>query len=300
METPTDRPSSPDLIIDGSDAGFMADVMEVSKTIPVIVDFWAPWCGPCRQLGPALEKLVTKAAGKVRLVKINVDENPSISGQLQVRSIPAVFGFKDGKPVDGFAGALPESELQAFIDRLTGDADVGKEVLELVARAEKSLDLGDLGGAAQDYAAALGLDGQSPEALAGMARVYLANDDVAGAKNVLEMVTEADQQHSAIVAVRGALELIENAPSDEELTPLLRAVEAGPADFAARFALAEALSGKGQMAEAMDALFVILETDLNWNDQAARKMLLKLFEAAGPTSEITAKGRRQLSSLLFT
>ncbi|PHR63104.1 MAG: thioredoxin [Robiginitomaculum sp.] len=300
METPTDLSNDPNLIVDGSDAGFMADVMEVSKTVPVIVDFWAPWCGPCRQLGPALEKLVTKAAGKVRMVKINVDENPGISGQLQVRSIPAVFGFKDGKPVDAFTGALPESELQAFIDRLTGDADVGKEVLELVARAEKSLDLGDLGGAAQDYAAALSLDGQNPDALAGMARVYLANDDVDGAKSVLEMVNETDQEHSAIVAVLGALELVQNAPTDEELTPLLAAVDADPSDFNARFALAEALSGKGQMVEAMDALFVILQTDLNWNDQAARKMLLKLFEAAGPTSEITAKGRRQLSSLLFT
>jgi putative thioredoxin len=288
-----------ELIKEGSDAGFMADVVEMSKTVPVIVDFWAPWCGPCRQLGPALEKVVTKAAGKVRMVKINVDENPGVSGQMQVRSIPAVFAFKDGKPVDGFAGALPESQLQAFVDKLSGDMDIDKEVKELVARAEKSRELGDMGGAAQDYAAALGLNEHSPEALAGMARVYLASDDVDGAKSVLEMVAEEDQQNPAVIGAKNALDLLANAPDDEELVPLQAAVQANPQDLEARFALAEALSGTGQMDAAMDELFVILEKELNWKDQAARKMLLKLFDAAGPTSELTARGRRRLSSLLF-
>ncbi|MBL4596676.1 MAG: co-chaperone YbbN [Robiginitomaculum sp.] len=287
------------VIIDGSDASFVADVVEPSHTVPVIVDFWAPWCGPCRQLGPAIERVVHAAQGKVRLVKINIDENPGVSGQLKVRSIPAVYAFKDGQPIDAFSGALPESQIQAFVDKLTGEMDIGKEVKQLLIRAEQSLQLGDMGGAAQDYAGALALDAQSPEALGGMARVYLANDDVEAAKGVLEMVADDDQQHLAIVGVRSAIELAANAPTDDELTPLQTAVADTPTDMVARFAYAQALSAKGQMAAAMDELFVILAVDLNWNEQAARIMLLKLFEAAGPTSELTAQGRRRLSSLLF-
>lgn len=288
------------LIIDGTDAGFMAEVIEPSSSVPVIVDFWAPWCGPCRQLGPALEKLVKRAGGKVKMVKINVDENPAISGQLQVRSIPAVFAFKDGQPVDGFSGALPESQLQEFIDKLTGDMDIDKEVAILVDRASKSFDLGDLGGAAQDYAAAIALNENSPEAIAGMIRVYLANDDVLGARNILQSVAEENLQHQAIVGASKAVELAEGAPSNDELQPLLAAVKNNPNDLNAKFILAEALSGLGKMDQAMEELFVILEIELNWNDQAARKMLLKLFEAAGGNSELTGKGRRRLSSLLFS
>ncbi len=288
-----------ELIKDGSDATFMTDVLEASKTVPVIVDFWAPWCGPCRQLGPALEKVVQNAAGKVRMVKINVDENPGVAGQLQVRSIPAVFAFKDGKPVDGFAGALPTSQLQSFVDKLTGDMDVDKEVQQLVDRANKSLELGDMGGAAQDFAAALGLNDKSPQALAGMARVYLANSDLQGAKSVLAMVAEEDLSDASVKGAQQALELAQNAPSDDEFGPLLDAVKNNPADWQARYALAEALSGTGKVEAAIEELFVILEADLNWNDQAARKMLLKLFDVAGATSEITAAGRRRLSSLLF-
>ncbi|MBL4616365.1 MAG: thioredoxin [Robiginitomaculum sp.] len=294
------QPDKQSLVIDGTDAGFMAEVIEPSSTVPVIVDFWAPWCGPCRQLGPALEKLVKRAAGKVKMVKINVDENPAISGQLQVRSIPAVFAFKDGQPVDGFSGALPESQLQEFIDKLTGDMDVDKEVADLVERATNSFELGDLGGAAQDYAAAIALKENSPEAIAGMIRVYLANDDVSGARNILQSVAEEDLQHVAIIGVRNAIELAEGAPSDDEMQPLLSAVENNPNDLDARFALAEGLSGIGEMDQAVDELFIILETELNWNDQQARKMLLKLFEAAGSGSKLTAKGRRRLSSLLFS
>jgi len=203
------QPETQNLIIDGTDAGFMAEVIEPSSTVPVIVDFWAPWCGPCRQLGPALEKLVKRAGGKVKMVKINVDENPAISGQLQVRSIPAVFAFKDGQPVDGFSGSLPESQLQEFIDKLTGEMDVDKEVADLVERANKSFELGDLGGAAQDYAAAIALKEDAPEAISGMIRVYLANDDVLGARNILQSVTEENLQHVAIVGASNAIELAE-------------------------------------------------------------------------------------------
>lgn len=286
-------------IKDGSDQTFMADVMETSKTTPVIVDFWAPWCGPCRQLGPTLEKLVTAAGGKVHLVKINVDENPGISGQLQVRSIPAVYGFKDGKPVDGFAGALPESDVQKFIDRLTGDADGAGEAKELIARAEQSLDMGDTAGAAQDFAAALQVDHDNPAALAGMARVYLANDDAEGARSVLAMVKGDDKNHAAVVGARKQLELMANAPNADELDGLKTKVADNPQDLDARFALSEALSAKGDFKGAMDELFAILRADLNWQDQKARQQLLTLFEAAGANSDVTRDGRKRLSSLLF-
>jgi len=299
MNTPEDSFDADDLIKDGSDASFMADVIEASKSVPVIVDFWAPWCGPCRQLGPALEKVVRKASGKVRMVKINVDENPGVSGQLQVRSIPAVFAFKDEKPLDGFSGALPESQLQAFVDKLTGDMDIEKEVLELIDRANESLKLGDMGGAAQDFAGALSLNDKSPQALAGMARVYLANEDFDAAKGVLALVAEEDLADPTVIGAQKALDMAEKAPSDDEFEPLLTAVQSQPNDLNARFALAEALLGKGRIAEASEELFIILETELNWNDQAARKMLLNLFEVAGATSEVTTSGRRRLSSLLF-
>lgn len=286
-------------IKDGTDQTFMADVMETSKTTPVIVDFWAPWCGPCRQLGPTLEKLVNAAGGTVHLVKINVDENPGIAGQLQVRSIPAVYAFKDGKPVDGFAGALPESEVSKFIGRLTGDNDGAAQAAELIARAEQSLDMGDTAGAAQDFAAALQADRENPAALAGMARVYLANDDVEGARNVLAMVKGDDKNHAAVLGVRKQLELMANAPNADELDSLQKAVTAAPDDLDARFALSEALSSKGDFKGAMEELFVILIKDLNWQDDKARKQLLTLFDAAGANSDVTREGRKRLSSLLF-
>ncbi len=290
-----------DLIKDSTDASFVTDVVETSKTTPVIVDFWAPWCGPCRQLGPTIERVVKAAKGAVKLVKINIDENPAIAGQMRVQSIPAVFAFKDGQPVDGFMGAQPESQIKAFVDRLSGESDPKEEADALVARASESLAIGDAGGAAQDFAAALQIDPQNLGALAGMARCYLQNGDAEGAKGLLGALEGKDLEHPDIKGVLAALELAEK--SDEasaEIAPLLAKVKSSPDDLEARFALAEALSATGDLDAAIEQLLHSIKRDKDWNEGAARKLLLKLFDAAGPTSALAIEGRKKLSSVLFS
>jgi putative thioredoxin len=289
------------LIKDSTDASFIADVVEPSKTTPVIVDFWAPWCGPCRQLGPAIERVVKAAKGAVKLVKINIDENPAIAGKMRVQSIPAVFAFKDGQPVDGFMGAQPESQIKAFVDRLSGETDVGAEADALVARGKDALAIHDAGGAAQDFAAALQMDPQNLGALAGMARCYLLGDDVDGAAGLLAGLDDKAKTHADISSVLAAIELAGANPGNDDETPALQAkVEADPNDLQARQALAEALSAQGDMEGAVEQLLQSLSRDKEWNDMAARKLLLKLFEAAGPTSKLAIQGRKRLSSLLFS
>ncbi len=288
--------SPPDLIKDSSDAGFMTDVIEASRTTPVIVDFWATWCGPCKQLGPALEKAVTAAKGAVRLVKVDVDKNPRIAAQLRVQSIPTVYAFVDGQPVDGFQGALPESEIKAFIARLAGPP-AASDLDELLAMAAESMQLGDLGGAAQTFAQALQLDPKNLKAIAGLARCYLAGGDAERAREVVEMAPQGAKD-AELDGVRAALALAAEAPDD--IAPFEQRLAKDPKDHDARLNLAKGLAGRGQLDEAVDQLLRIIETELDWNEGAARAELLKIFEAAGPGSETAKRGRRRLSSILFS
>ena len=285
-----------DLIKDSTDAGFMADVIEASRLQPVIVDFWATWCGPCKQLGPALEKAVMAAKGAVKLVKVDVDKNPRIAAQLKVQSIPTVYAFVDGQPVDGFMGALPDSQIKAFIDRLAGPAGPG-DVEEVMALAAESLQLGDIGGAAQAYAQVLQLDPENLKAIGGLARCYLMGGDPERAREIVGMAPEG-KTSPEIDGVKAALALAEEAPSD--VAPFEQRLAKDAADHEARLELAKALAGRGQLDEAVDELLKIIEVDRDWNDGAARAQLLKIFEAAGPGSETARLGRRRLSSILFS
>lgn len=286
-----------DIIKDATDASFVADVVEASKTQPVIVDFWAPWCGPCRQLGPALEKAVAAAKGAVKLVKVDIDKNPAFAGQLRVQSIPAVFAFVDGRPVDGFMGALPESQVKAFVDKLARQGAPAGGVDDLLDMARESLELGDTGGAAQAYAQALQEEPANVKALGGLARLYMTVGDAERAREVLAMAP-AEAKDPDLDSVRAALALAEAAPSDT--AAFEHRLAADPDDHQARFELASALAGHGRHAEAVDHLLAILERDRAWNDEAARKQLLTVFEAAGPGSEVARQGRRRLSTILFS
>ena len=289
--------NAPDPVKEGSDAEFMTDVVEASKTQPVIVDFWATWCGPCQTLTPMLEKAVRAAKGKVKLVKIDVDKNPAFAGQLRVQSIPTIYAFKDGQPVDGFQGAVPESQIKAFIERLTGEASGASDVDQLLSMGEESLSLNDIGGAAQAFAQALQLDPKNEKAIAGMARVYLADGDADQARQTIAMAPDPSRE-PLVNSVRAQLSLGAAAPSGET-AELEAKVAADPNDHQARFDLALAQASSGRLDAAVDALLHIVAADRDWNDQAARKQLLTIFEAAGPASEIARDGRRRLSSILF-
>ena len=289
-------PPQGDLIREGSDANFMADVIEASKTQPVLVDFWATWCGPCRQLTPALEKAVTAAKGAVKLVKIDVDKNPAYAGQLQVQSIPTVFAFVDGKPVDRFMGALPDSQIKAFIDKLTGPKPPS-EVDQLLALGTQALELGELPQAAQAFAQILHADAEHLKALAGLARCYLLGGDLERAMELVAMAP-ANAKSGELDSVKAALALASAPVSNTQ--EFLSRLNANRADHEARFELAKALAAQGDLDQAADELLALIDQERDWNGGAARQQLLTIFEAAGAMSELARNGRRRLSAILFS
>ena len=278
---------------------FVKDVIEESRRQPVLVDFWAEWCGPCKQLTPVLEKAVRAAKGKVKLVKMDIDKHPSIPGQLGIQSIPAVFAFVNGQPVDGFLGALPESQITAFIERVTKDR-IGGEEKDLLKAAEEALAKGDAAGAAELYAQVLEQDSGNVAALAGLARSYVRTGALHQAKQTLALVPEAKRNDSAVAAARAALDIAEQAKSVGPLSELEQKVAANPLDPQTRFDLAVALNSKGRRAEAVDNLIEIVKRNRKWNDDGARKQLVQFFDAWGPTDEATVNGRKRLSSILFS
>ena len=286
-------------IKDSSIETFAADVLEASRDVPVIVDFWAPWCGPCKQLGPLLEKVVSEARGAVRLVKVNIDENQEIAQQLHIQSIPTVYAFRNGQPVDGFMGAIPESQLRAFVQQLTGGAAGASAADDTLAAAEEAYASGDVATAAQAYAQALQDEPGHPKAVAGLARCYLKSGDVERARKTLQLVRPDGVEDESIRAVEAEVKLREQAAKAGDTAELRAKLDANPDDHQARYDLSLALDAKGDRTGALDALLEIVRRDRNWNDQAARKHLVTLFEAMGPADPRTIDARRRLSSILF-
>jgi putative thioredoxin len=286
------------LIKETTTQAFVKDVIEESRRQPVLIDFWAPWCGPCKQLTPILEKVVKAAKGKVKLVKMNIDEHPAIPGQMGIQSIPAVIAFVNGQPADGFMGALPEGQVVAFLERLTKDK-IGGGDKDLLKAADEALAANDHARAAEIYAQVLEEDGASIPALAGLARCYVATGAIDQAKQTLAMVPEGKHGDTAVAAARAAIELAEQSKSIGPINELEQKVAANPADHQARFDLALALNAGGSREAAIDHLMEIIKRDRKWNDDGARKQLVQFFDAWGPADEATISGRKRLSSILF-
>ena len=287
-----------DLVKDTTTQAFAADVIDESRHQPVLVDFWAPWCGPCRTLSPIIEKAVRDARGAVRLVKMNIDDHPAVAGQLGIQSIPAVFAFVNGQPVDGFVGALPESQVKAFIERLAGAAGPSEDEL-LVEEGDALLAAGDVTHAAERFAAALRHAPQSVAAIAGLARCHLARGGIDAARQTLAALPESAAGDPAVAGVLAQIDLAAQTAGLGDPTVLAARIAADPKDHQARFDLALILNAGGDRAGATDRLLEIIAKDRSWNDEKARKQLVQFFEAWGPTDEATLSGRRRLASVLF-
>ncbi|MEM9146038.1 MAG: co-chaperone YbbN [Pseudomonadota bacterium] len=294
----SNTPPAEELVKDTTDQTFMADVIEASRETPVIVDFWAPWCGPCRQLGPQLEQAVKATRGAVRMVKVNVDENQMVAGQLRVQSIPAVYAFFQGQPVDAFMGAVAASEVKAFVDRLAAMAG-GGGLDQALDAADQMLDAGQIEDAEQTYAAVLGEEAENARALAGIVKSALAAGDPARARTALDAMPEAVAGDPAIAAVRAAVELAEQSEGAGEVAELRARLDTDPADHQARFDLAVALIAANDHAAAIDELLELFRRDREWNDGAAKEQLMKLFDTLGPKDAAARSGRRRLSSMIF-
>ncbi len=289
-----------DLIKDSSEATFMADVVEASMEVPVIVDFWAPWCGPCKTLTPALEAAVTAAKGKVKMVKVDVDQNQQIAAQMRVQSIPAVFGFVGGQPVDGFMGAQTPAAIKEFIDKLIAASPAGDGGLgEALDAAEEMLAEGAVADAAQTFAAIFGEEPDNLAALAGLARCHAAMGELDQARAVLDSAPEEKRSDALLASVYAQLDLAADAAEAGEVTELKAKVEAAPGDLQARLDLAMAEIGAQDMEGAIETLLALFAKDREWNDGAAKTQLFKLFDMLGPTDPVAQKGRRRLSSMIF-
>jgi putative thioredoxin len=299
MDTPilSKGATDADLVKDTTTKDFMRDVIDASREVPVLVDFWAPWCGPCRQLTPLLEKIVRAGKGAIKLVKLNIDEHPQIPGQMGVQSIPAVFAFQDGRPVDGFTGALPEGRLKAFIARLIGDS--AADAAANLEAAEGALAAGDVNAAAQVFAETLQKDAENERAVAGLAKCYIKTGDLTRAEQTLALVPPAKADSAPVASARASLELARKAATAGDVETLRAKIGANPSDTQSRFDLALALNARGDRQGALEELLTIMRKDRAFNDDAARKQLLQLFDAWGGSDPITISGRQRLSSLLF-